>query len=242
MSAIIDEMHRFMEIIKYEFKDIKLLNKALTHSSYINEKKKSYKDNNERLEFLGDAILDAVISEYLYNKFNTYEEGKLTRMRASIVCESSLAECAGKLHLGDFFLLGKGEENTGGRNRSSILADTLEALFGAVYLDSGWEAARKFILEKLKDIIDDAIHGRLYPDYKTRLQEIIQANSDLGICYQIVNEEGPDHNKTFYVNVSIGDDIRGGGSGRNKKEAEQNAAKAALSKLDSKKFKMIDER
>jgi len=223
-----------MEIIKYDFKDIELLNKALTHSSYINEKKKSYKDNNERLEFLGDAILDAVISEYLYNKLITCEEGELTRMRASIVCESSLAECGAKLHLGEFFLLGKGEENTGGRNRNSLLADTLEALFGSVYLDGGWDAARKFILETLRDTIDDAVHGKLYSDYKTRLQEIIQGQSDLVIQYETVKEEGPDHNKTFYVHVTIGNEIKGSGCGRNKKEAEQNAAKAALINIDDK--------
>ncbi|NLK73161.1 MAG: ribonuclease III [Clostridiales bacterium] len=234
MNSRVNELYRFMEIIKYDFKDSELLNKALTHSSYINEKKKSYKDNNERLEFLGDAILDAVISEYLYNKLKTCEEGELTRMRASIVCESSLAECGAKLHLGEFFLLGKGEENTGGRNRNSLLADTLEALFGAVYLDGGWDIARKFILEKLRDTIDDAVHGKLYSDYKTRLQEIIQGQSDLAIQYETVKEEGPDHNKTFYVNVSIGNEIKGSGCGRNKKEAEQNAAKAALKNINDK--------
>ena len=222
------ELYEFMQLIEYNFTDINLLNRALTHSSYINEKRGKPKENNERLEFLGDAILDAVISEYLYKKSDSYEEGDLTRMRASIVCESSLAECGANLNMGKYFLLGKGEENTGGRTRNSILADALEALFGAIYLDGGWKAVEKFILKFLEELISQAVIGKLHMDYKTKLQEVIQAKTDLTIHYETVKEEGPDHNKTFFVDVLIGEGVRGSGIGRSKKEAEQNAAKDAL--------------
>ncbi len=232
MSNRKKELQEFMKTIEYEFKDINLLNRALTHSSYINEKRGVPKENNERLEFLGDAILDAAISEYLYKKSDSYEEGDLTRMRASIVCESSLAECGAGLDMGKYFLLGKGEENTGGRSRSSILADALEALIGAIYLDGGWKEAEKFILKCLGDFINRAITGKLHLDYKTRLQEVVQSKTDLNIHYETVKEEGPDHNKTFYVDVIIGEEIKGSGMGRNKKEAEQSAAKNALRRRD----------
>lgn len=230
------ELKEFMKIIGYEFNNMSLLNRALTHSSYINEKRGAQKENNERLEFLGDAILDAVISEYLYKKSDSYEEGDLTRMRASIVCESSLAECGAGLDMGKYFLLGKGEENTGGRTRSSILADALEALFGAIYLDGGWKEAEKFILKCLGGLINQAITGKLHLDYKTRLQEVVQSKTDLNIHYETVKEEGPDHNKTFYVDVIIGEEVKGSGRGRNKKEAEQNAAKDALHRTNIKRI------
>lgn len=228
MSSRKDELNEFMKKIGYRFNDLNLLNTALTHSSYNNEKKTKHKSNNERLEFLGDAILDAAISQYLYTRFENFEEGDLTRMRASIVCESSLADCGLKYQIGQYFLLGKGEENTGGRARSSIIADTMEAVFGAVYLDGGWDNASQFVLNSLKEIIEEVVQGKRYSDFKTKFQEIIQANTDLEIQYETVKEEGPDHNKTFYVNVSVGREIKGKGSGRSKKEAEQNAAKDAL--------------
>lgn len=231
MSCREVELKNFMRIIEYKFDNLDLLNTALTHSSYNNERKGDQKDNNERLEFLGDAILDAVISEYLYLRFGNYEEGDLTRVRASIVCESTLAECGLNHKIGEYILLGKGEENTGGRGRISILANTMEALFGAVYLDGGWKKASKFVLSCLKEIIEDAVNGKLYSDYKTRLQEIIQAKTDLAVMYETVKEEGPDHSKTFYVDVLVGGEFKGSGTGRSKKEAEQNAAKNALQKI-----------
>ncbi len=234
MNNRTEKLNEFMKKIGYNFHDINLLNRALTHSSYINEKRGTPKENNERLEFLGDAILDAVISEYLYKKSDSYEEGDLTRMRASIVCESSLAECGSNLNMGQYFLLGKGEENTGGRTRHSIIADTLEALFGAIYLDGGWEAVESFILKCLGDLIKQAIIGKLHLDYKTKLQEVIQSKTDLTIHYETVKEEGPDHNKTFFVDVLIGEGVKGSGVGRSKKEAEQNAAKDALLRTEIK--------
>ncbi|MCG8483060.1 MAG: ribonuclease III [Clostridia bacterium] len=232
MSSRKEELNMFMAKIGYKFNNLDLLNTALTHSSYNNEKKSTHKHNNERLEFLGDAILDAVISQYLYARFENFEEGDLTRMRANIVCESSLADCGVKFQIGQYFLLGKGEENTGGRDRSSIIADTVEAVFGAVYLDGGWDHANRFILNCLQEIIEEVVQGKRYSDFKTKFQEIIQAKTDLDIQYETVKEEGPDHNKTFYVNVSVGREVKGNGSGRSKKEAEQNAAKDALSEMN----------
>lgn len=231
MNVNQNELDVFMNFIGYQFNDPDLLNRALTHSSYNNEKSNFQKENNERLEFLGDAILDAVISEHLYNRFSAYEEGDLTRMRACIVCEHSLAECASKLQIGKYLLLGKGEENTGGRKRNSILADTVEALFGAVYLDGGWKKTRVFILTCLKNLIQEAVNGKRYLDYKTKLQEVVQAKSDFAIHYDTVKEEGPDHNKTFYIDVFVGKRIKGSGVGKSKKEAEQNAAQDALRKM-----------
>ncbi|KXG79004.1 ribonuclease III [Thermotalea metallivorans] len=215
----------------YQFHNRKLLSESLTHSSYANEHKKKHMKYNERLEFLGDAVLSIVISDYLYNHLSTLQEGELTKIRASIVCEPSLATCSKKMDIGKFILLGKGEDVTGGRERVSILADTFEAIIGAIYLDGGLEKAKHFILESLKDIIDDAIHGRIHQDYKTHLQELIQSENSEKITYEVIGEEGPDHDKVFHVHVKIGDKIVGTGSGKSKKEAEQNAAKEALKEV-----------
>lgn len=219
------------EKIGYDFRDIQLLFESLTHSSYANENKKKSIAHNERLEFLGDAVLSIVISEYLYNKLHTFQEGELTKIRASIVCEPSLANCSKKLNIGKYILLGKGEEVTGGRERVSILADTFEALIGAIYLDGGLGQAQKFILKSLKDTIEDAISGRVYQDYKTHLQEYIQSENSERILYEVIHEEGPDHNKIFHVHVRVGDKILGTGIGKSKKEAEQSAAKEALKEV-----------
>ena len=219
------------EKIEYFFRDIHLLSESLTHSSYANENKKKNIAYNERLEFLGDAVLSIVISEYLYNKLNTFQEGELTKIRASIVCEPSLANCSKKLNIGKYIRLGKGEEVTGGRERVSILADAFEAVIGAIYLDGGLGQAQKFILKSLKDTIEDAISGRVYQDYKTHLQEYIQSEHSEKIVYEVIYEEGPDHNKTFHVRVKVGDKILGTGVGRSKKEAEQSAAKEALKEV-----------
>jgi ribonuclease-3 len=214
--------------IGYEFINKDLLTEALTHRSFANEKKIKSNKYNERLEFLGDSVLGLIISEYLFRNYPELPEGKLTKIRAKIVCEPSLADCAKSIDLGNYLKLGKGEESTGGRNRTSILADAFEALIGSIYLDGGMENARKFIMKIMRKIIEDAICGKIFIDYKTRLQEILQADSTNKITYEIVDEIGPDHNKTFYTQVKNNDRIIGYGNGKNKKESEQNAAKMAL--------------
>ncbi len=215
----------------YRFHNVNLLNESLTHSSYANENKRKNYKYNERLEFLGDAVLSIVISDYLYNNLSTFQEGELTKIRASIVCEPSLAACSKRIDIGNFILLGKGEDVTGGRERVSILADAFEAIIGAIYLDGGIEKAKIFILENLKDTIDDAIHGKIHQDYKTHLQELIQSEHTEKIHYEVFGEEGPDHDKIFHVHVKIGEKIVGVGSGKSKKEAEQNAAREALKEV-----------
>ena len=216
------------EKIGYRFKDENLLVKALTHSSYIKEKDEGCDKNNERLEFLGDAIFDAVISEELYRRLAGIEEGKLTKLRALIVCEKSLAGCGRQIGLGGCMLLGKGEEHTGGRDKDAVLADALEAVIGAVFLDGGYDAARNMVLNIFKDRIDHTVTGKTTGDYKTELQEMIQAKGENRILYLTDKEEGPDHDKTFYVSLFYADTLIGRGQGKNKKEAEQNAAKEAL--------------
>lgn len=225
--------HDFQSVIKYNFDNIALLENALTHSSYINEGKLPQWKNNERLEFLGDAILDAVISEYLYKRLGNVEEGELTKTRAIIVCEKSLAACGTKIGIGEFLRLGKGEDNSGGRKRNSILADAMEAVIGAIFLDAGWNKVSEFILEVLSDTIEDAINGKLHKDYKTQIQEKIQAQGETEISYIITKEEGPDHDKTFYSDLVLNGKSIGSGIGRSKKEAEQQAAKEALERGDT---------
>ncbi len=218
----------FQNIIQYDFSNVDLLRNALTHSSFINEGKSSQTGNNERLEFLGDAVLDAVISEYLYKRLDNVEEGELTKLRAVIVCERSLAVCGGRISIGSFLRLGKGEENSGGRKRSSIIADALEAVIGAIYLDGGWNAVQSFVICIFSELIEDAVSGKLHMDYKTEVQERLQAQGETDISYVIEREEGPDHDKTFYANLVFQGTVIGSGSGRSKKEAEQQAAKQAL--------------
>ncbi|MBR0598846.1 ribonuclease III [Sinanaerobacter chloroacetimidivorans] len=220
--------HEFENIIQYQFQDNNLLQTALTHSSFVNEGKPGHTFNNERLEFLGDAIFDAIISEYLFNRLESVEEGDLTKLRALVVCERSLAECANRVSLSRFIKLGKGEENTGGRTRGSILADAMEAVIGAMYLDGGWNSVKDFVLRVFEPTIEDALSGKLHMDYKTEIQEKLQALGEADIRYVIEKEEGPDHDKTFYSNLIFNAQIIGSGSGRSKKEAEQNAAKQAL--------------
>lgn len=225
---------KFQDKIQYSFHDIGLLKTALTHSSFVNESKcgqGSYDKNNlnnERLEFLGDAIFDAIISDALYRKLGRVEEGVLTKLRATIVCERSLAQIARNLSLGEHIFLGKGEEYTGGRNRNSILADAMEAIIGAIYLDGGFDAAKTHVLSIFHDTIEAAMSGKLHSDYKTQIQEILQAKGEADIHYVLEKEEGPDHNKTFYVNLIYNGKNIGNGSGRTKKKAEQNAAKEAI--------------
>ena len=227
-----DSLRQYEKIIGYEFKDKNKLVLALTHSSYANENKSDRLSSNERLEFLGDAVLSIVISEYIYTNHANLAEGEMTKARANIVCESSLAYCASKIELGKFLFLGKGEELTGGRTRVSILSDAFEALIASIYLDGGMSEARKFILDKMKPVIEGAIDGIISLDYKTQLQELVQKNNGQKIMYEILDEKGPDHNKVFTTQVKIADKVMGSGKGKSKKESEQNAAKAALEKLN----------
>lgn len=229
------ELDELQEKIDYFFKDIKLLNISLTHSSYSNENKTRAIEDNERLEFLGDAIIGLIVSEYLYDRFEELPEGEMTKKRATIVCESSLAFAARKIGLGDYILLGKGEEVTGGRNRDSILADAFEALAGAIFIDGGLNSTRKYLLGMFEEEVIYAISkGNLFIDYKTELQEVLQKKGKSKIEYCVEKEVGPDHNKKFYMNVIVENKIIGSGMGRNKKEAEQMAAKQALIRVGEK--------
>lgn len=218
--------------IQYHFSDPSLLLHALTHSSYANEMRMHKENNNERLEFLGDAVLELVTSEYVYKEYKDESEGDLTKLRASIVCEQTLSACARNLKLGQYLLLGKGEDISGGRDRDSILSDALEALIGAVYLDGGFTNAKELIH---RFILDDLKNKKLFFDSKTILQEIVQnENHNQKIHYRLISEDGPDHNKTFTIAVCIGNEEIGCGVGRTKKAAEQEAAYQAIQKLTNK--------
>lgn len=220
-----DNIREFEEIIGYTFKKKQLIRQALSHSSYSNERKHP-DGSNERLEFLGDSVLSIVVSDFLYKNLNV-AEGQLTKIRASLVCEKSLHVFAKKIRLGDFLLLGKGEENTGGRQRPSILADAFEAVIAAIYLDGGMQAAAKHILRFMPEDIIHVAHP-VFSDFKTVLQEVVQKNPEEKVEYVLIGEEGPDHNKRFVVEVCLNSQVIGKGSGRSKKEAEQLAAKEAL--------------
>ncbi len=212
------------ERIGYKFKNILLLETAMTHSSYANEKQLS-RECNERLEFLGDSVLGVITAEYFYHNLNHLPEGEMTKRRAACACEKSLHSFAKEIDLGKYILLGRGEERTGGRKRASILADAFEALIAAIYLDSGLEEARRFVLDFVKRTADRQSRIR---DYKTELQEIVQKNPHEHLTYVLVGESGPDHDKRFEVEVNLNSNIIGCGVGRSKKLAEQQAAKQAL--------------
>ena len=215
--------------IGYQFSNIMLLQNALTHSSYANECWHDSLKSNERLEFLGDSILGMVVAEYLYRNFPNRPEGELTKMRADMVCEQALAAIAEKLDLGQHMLLGHGEEQTGGRQRPSILADAVESVIAASFLDGGMEAARAFI-EKFV-LSDVQTEQKRNMDYKTALQEQVQKKKDQLLAYELRSESGPDHAKEFEVAVLLNGKTVGTGIGSSKKRAEQNAAKAALEAL-----------
>lgn len=218
--------------IGYKFKDVRYLENALTHSSYSNENRTYRRINNERLEFLGDSILSIVVSKYIYKKYPNYPEGDLSKLRAQVVCEDMLNEIAIKLEVGKHLILGKGEESMGGRCRKSILADAVEAIIAAIYLDGSIEDADKFILKNLESSINKLVQGKIFSDYKSYLQEFIQEKElNPKLKYVIVNEEGPDHNKIFFIDVYINKEKLGEGFGKSKKSAEQSAAKNALIKL-----------
>lgn len=213
------------EIIGYQFKDKKLLRQALTHSSYANEMKINKFDDYERLEFLGDAVLELVSSDFLFREQEETAEGELTKMRASMVCEPALAYCAREFSLDKYILLGKGEEATGGRTRDSIVSDVMEAVIGAIYLDGGLAEASGFIH---RFILSDLEHKQLFYDAKTILQELAQQENGVGVRYELVREEGPQHDKTFEVEAYIGEKHVGWGVGHSKKAAQQQAAYQAL--------------
>jgi len=221
----------FQNKIGYQFRDITLLQKSLTHSSYHRGKSQGIGKDNERLEFLGDAFLDAVIGESLYHRLPDSEEGRLSKLRALVVCEVALSRVARELGVGEVLILGHGEDQSGGRNRDSILADATEALFGAVYLDGGFQQAKELILRVFESTMNDAIEGRLFSDYKSEFQELIQLRrAGDNIEYVPVGSEGPDHDKTFYVELKVNGNVLGEGTGKSKKEAEQNAARQAIEK------------
>ena len=226
-----DKILEFEKKAGYKFSQPDLLVTALTHSSYSNENRLKKYECNERLEFLGDAVLELVSSEYIYNENPEKPEGDLTKTRASYVCEPTLALCARELGLGDYIQLGKGEDITGGRERDSILSDTLEATIGAVYLDGGFERAREYIY---KHILKDIEKKKLFYDSKTILQEIVQGDHK-ELEYELLNEEGPDHNKSFTVSVNVGGKMLAKATDRTKKKAEQSAAYQAILKLDASK-------
>lgn len=213
------------ERIGYRFRNKALLKQALTHSSYTNEQRINRAKNYERLEFLGDAVLELVASDFLFRGSPDIPEGELTKLRASMVCEPSLAFCARDLELGQFILLGRGEEATGGRERDSIISDVMEAVIGAVYLDGGMEPARMFID---RFILSDLEDKRLFYDSKSSLQELVQGKLKKDVSYELLEESGPEHNKTFRVSVHMGGECLGTGEGKTKKAAEQQAAYRAL--------------
>lgn len=229
-DALLKNIEELESKIQYKFKDKDNLILALTHSSYANEFKGEKLVSNERLEFLGDSVLSVIVSENIYKNYIHLSEGEMTKFRANVVCEASLEHCAQNLNIGKYLLLGKGEELTGGRERTSILSDAMEALIGAIYIDGGLECARDFVLRQMKKFIVDSIKGEIFMDYKTQLQEIVQKQNDQKVSYEIIEEKGPDHNKIFVSQVKLDDQVIGIGEGRTKKEAEQMAAKNFLEK------------
>ena len=223
------DTRRLEQIIAYHFQDPSKLETALTHSSYANEMQVNRRENNKRYEFLGDAVLELTVSDYLFAQHPEFPEGKLTKKRASIVCEQTLFLCAQKISLGQFLYLGKGEENTGGRKRPSVLSDAFEALIGAIYLDGGMDSAvdfiNRFVLCNLREI-------ELFYDCKTTLQELVQSSYAQPLHYRLVREEGPDHAKRFITEALLGGQVIGTGEGSTKKASEQAAAYHAILKLN----------
>lgn len=215
--------------IGYQFRNITLLQNALSHSSYANERWHDSLKSNERLEFLGDSVLGMLVADHLYRTFPNRPEGELTRMRADMVCEKTLAKVADSLGLGEHLLLGKGEEQGGGRNRDSILADAVESVIAACYLDGGMDAAVQFIQKFI--LVNVPVTKLHNADYKTALQELVQQKKNQVLSYTLIGESGPDHDKQFQVELTLNGEAVGVGSGSSKKRAEQDAARAAMEKL-----------
>jgi len=233
-ASHLDDLQR---VLRYYFQDIQTLLQSLTHRSFAHENPHLQQPDNETLEFLGDAVLGLAVSHLLLERFPNLNEGELSRLRSSIVNERELAKLASGLNLGDYLLLGKGEELTGGRQKPSLLADTLEAVLAAIYLDGGLEATfdvvKRLFGAYLESETDEGPLKTLDKDYKTQLQELTQARFRLMPGYVLETEEGPDHDKTFYVSVAIENQVLARGSGKSKKEAQQEAARQALLELDS---------
>lgn len=225
-------MEALEQKLNYTFRRPELLSEALNHSSYANEHRAAHLNSNERLEFLGDSVLGFVTAAFLFRQHPDLPEGDLTRIRAALVCEQSLYEVAQKLELGRYLKLGRGEEAGGGRQRTSILADATEAVFAAVYLDGGIQAASDLIHRVLLDAEKEEAVEERRRDFKTALQELVQRQADQVLAYRMVGEYGPDHDKTFQAEVLLNGGVIGSGSGHSKKEAEQMAAKAALGALE----------
>lgn len=219
------------KVLSVDFSDKYLLMTALTHSSYANQKKNI--KYNERLEFLGDSVLQIVISEYLFSNYENKTEGELSKKRALIVCENSLFHIAKRWNLGKYIFMSNGEEMTGGRTRVSILADCVEAIIAAIYLDKGFEFVRQIILKNFMKTIEMAMKNQIILDYKTKLQEVLQKKGEVSITYKLLKYEGPPHRRKFYISVVFDGEIQGAGSGYSKKEAEQDAAEKALVKMGS---------
>ena len=226
-----ERLHELEQHLDYTFHDLRLLRAALYHSSYANEHRAQSVSSNERLEFLGDAVLGFVSADYLYRKHPDLPEGELTRIRAALVCEDSLHEVAQRLHLGDFLMLGKGEESGGGRHRPSILADAVEAVLAAVYLDGGIDEARALVHRILLEKEPEQVVESRRRDCKTELQELVQRKPNQELRYELVSESGSDHAKVFTVAVVLNGQVVGLGSGHSKKEAEQSAARTALEQM-----------
>lgn len=226
-----NQLNELQNRLDYKFKDLSLLEAAVTHSSYANEMKGSGAVSNERLEFLGDSVLGMTVAEMIYKDYPDMPEGRMTKLRAELVCEKSLAALAVTFDLGSCLSLGRGEEKGGGRNRPSILADAVEAILAAIYIDGGFAPVRKLISAYLP--LDSCLRSSESSDYKTTLQEVIQEKIGQTLNYSITDESGPDHMKSFTVEVRMNGAYLGAGTGRSKKEAEQSAAKAALEKLSA---------
>lgn len=220
-------MNEIEKKIGYEFSDKELLKTALSHSSYANE---NHTRNNERLEFLGDSVLSIIISDYIFKKMENVNEGDLSKFRATLVCEATLADISKYINLSELVFLGRGEEKMGGRRRPSIISDAFEALIGAIYLDSGIDTVRKWLLNLMEDRILETLTGKLYRDYKTTLQELVQRDGRSYVSYKTISEIGKEHDKKFEVEVYINDEPKCRATGHNKKEAEQNAACIAINK------------
>ena len=220
------------QAIGYTFQDISLLQNALAHSSYANERWHNSLKSNERLEFLGDSVLGMLVADYLYRSFPDRPEGELTRMRADMVCEKTLAVVARRLDLGEHLLLGKGEEQGGGRTRESILADAVESVIAACYLDGGMDAAKAFVEKFI--LVNVPLRKLNNADYKTALQELVQQKKNQTITYRLAGDSGPDHDKQFVVELTLNGELFGTGEGSSKKRAEQDAARQALEKLTGK--------
>lgn len=227
------DLNELQNRIGYSFRNIALLEQAITHSSYANERTIRKIHDYERIEFLGDAVLETVSSEFIFREYENMSEGNMTKLRASLVCEPALAYCARKLEIGRFINLGKGEERGGGRERDSIIADVMEAITGAIYLDSGMEAAKAFIM---RFILNDVENTKIFYDSKSTLQEMIQKNGGV-VQYELIGESGPEHDKIFTARVLIDGVPAGCGEGHNKKQAEQHAAYEAIVALREKERK-----